>query len=136
MRGPRVCVVGAGPCGLTAVKNLLAAGLTDLVCYDANDAIGGNWAYTEDETRMSVYASTHLISSRTLSEFEDFPMPANYPDYPSHRQMRAYFESYAGRFGLAPFIRLNTSVERATRIAGGGWLVRVSEAGPRHCPQN
>src|ERR1700761_6712706 len=42
-RDRRVCVVGAGPCGLTTVKNLLAAGDTGIACYDDGASIGGKW---------------------------------------------------------------------------------------------
>ena len=98
--GKRVCVVGAGPCGLTALKNLRAAGLHDVVCYDEGEAIGGNWVFDERPERPSVYDATHLISSKRLSEFEDYPMPHHYPDFPSHREVRGYFENYAAHFGL------------------------------------
>jgi Flavin-binding monooxygenase-like len=126
---PRVCVIGAGPCGLTALKNLLAVGLDNVVCYDENDAIGGNWVFREENERTSVYFSTHIISSKRLSEFEDYPMPADYPDFPSHRQMRAYFDSYAAHFGLQPFLRLRTRVERAERASDGRWSVSLSGGG-------
>src|SRR5215475_6944611 len=95
-----VCVIGAGPCGLTTVKNLLEAGLDDIVCYEETSAIGGNWVYVDDPDQRSVCRATRLISSKRLSEFEDFPMPADYPDFPSCRQMLDYFKSYAERFGL------------------------------------
>jgi cation diffusion facilitator CzcD-associated flavoprotein CzcO len=126
--GHRVCVVGAGPCGLTALKNLRAAGLHDVVCYDEGEAIGGNWAFDERPERHSVYDATHLISSKRLSEFEDYPMPHHYPDFPSHRQVRAYFESYAAHFGLMQFIRLETRVVRAKLLPDLSW--GVSSIGP------
>ncbi len=126
--GRRVCVVGAGPCGLTALKNLRAAGLDDVACYDEGEAIGGNWAFDERPERHSVYDATHLISSKRLSEFEDYPMPQHYPDYPSHRQVRAYFESYAAHFGLVQFIRLQTRVVRAKLLPDLSWA--VSSIGP------
>lgn len=127
--GPRVCVIGAGPSGLTTVKNLRALGLNTIVCYEESDGIGGNWAFSDDPDRMSVYESAHLISSRTMSGFEDFPMPDAYPDYPSQKQMLAYFESYARHFDLMPSITFDTRVEHATRDGNGGWTVRVSHAG-------
>jgi cation diffusion facilitator CzcD-associated flavoprotein CzcO len=126
--GNRVCVVGAGPCGLTALKNLRAAGLHDLVCYDEGEAIGGNWVFDERPERHSVYDATHLISSKRLSEFEDYPMPDHYPDFPSHQQVRGYFENYAAHFGLTQFIRLLTRVVRATLLADLRWS--VSSVGP------
>ena len=55
---PRVCVIGAGPCGLTAIKNLLAADVYIVVFYDEGDAIGGNWVFSEAKSRTSVYFST------------------------------------------------------------------------------
>jgi cation diffusion facilitator CzcD-associated flavoprotein CzcO len=123
----RVCVIGAGPCGLTALKNLLQAGCRDVVCYDEGTAIGGNWAFTDDPDRASVHESTHIISSRRLSSFDDFPMPDDYPDFPSHRQVLAYFTEYARAFGLGPHIRLGSRVERCALRDDGRWTVRVVE---------
>ena len=123
----RVCVIGAGPCGLTTVKNLLAAGLKEIVCYDDGIAIGGNWVFDERSGRGSVYDATHLISSKRLSEFEDYPMPSEYPDFPSHRLVRAYFEDYAAQFGLMRFIRLESRVEAANLLDNGTWSVVVSD---------
>ena len=77
----RVCVIGAGPCGLTALKNLLRAGHRNVVCYEEHSSIGGNWAFTDDPQRASVYANAHSISSRRMSSFDDFPMPKTYPTF-------------------------------------------------------
>jgi cation diffusion facilitator CzcD-associated flavoprotein CzcO len=118
-------VIGAGPCGLAALKNLLQAGCRNVVCYDESNSIGGNWAYSEDPQRISVYECSHIISSKRMSSFDDFPMPDNYPDYPSHRQLLAYFTSYAKAFDLEPHVRLKSKVERCTRTADGRWTVRV-----------
>jgi pyruvate/2-oxoglutarate dehydrogenase complex dihydrolipoamide dehydrogenase (E3) component len=122
---PRICVIGAGPSGLTTLKNILAGGLRDVVCFEESDAIGGNWVFREETNRMSVYEATHIISSKALSEFEDFPMPHDYPDFPSHRQVLAYFENYAEHFGLRPYIKFKTRVTQASLAADGKWLVQV-----------
>jgi Flavin-binding monooxygenase-like len=124
MDKPRICVIGAGPSGLTTLKNLLALGLTNVTCFDEGDAIGGNWVFRED--KPSVHESTHIISSKRLSAFENYPMPADYPDFPSHREIRAYFEAYAVQFGLAPFILLQQRIESANRRADGSWSVRIA----------
>jgi len=125
---PRICVVGAGPTGLTTVKNLLAAGLDNIVCYEDSAFIGGSWVFDENPARMSVYETTHIISSKALSEFEDYPMPPDFPDFPSHRQMRAYFEDYADHFRVLPLVRLKTRVIRATLDGDGRW--RIDLRGP------
>jgi thioredoxin reductase len=121
----RVCVIGAGPCGLTAVKNLLQAGCRDVVCYEESGGIGGNWAYTDDPGRASVHECSHIISSRRMSSFDDFPMPEDYPDFPSHRQMLAYFTAYARAFGLEPYLRLGSRVEHCAPDGDGRWVVRA-----------
>ena len=125
----RVCVIGAGPSGLTALKNLLQAGHRDVVCYEEHSSIGGNWAFTDDPQRASVHASAHSISSRRMSSFDDFPMPTTYPDFPSHRQLLAYFTGYARAFGLEPHVRLGSRVEQCALGGDGRWTVRVSTNG-------
>jgi cation diffusion facilitator CzcD-associated flavoprotein CzcO len=121
----RICVIGAGPCGLTALKNVLQAGCRNVVCYEESGGIGGNWAYTDDPHRISVHERSHVISSRRMSSFDDFPMPMDYPDFPSHRQVLAYLTDYARAFQLAPHIRLGSHVERCTLDGDGRWTVRV-----------
>lgn len=118
----RVCVIGAGPSGITAAKNLLDQGLK-VVVYDLGKEVGGNWVFTEEVGHSSVFETTHIISSRTLSQYDDFPMPEDYPDYPSHRHLAAYFQSYAKHFNLYPHIRFQTLVKSCTRENDGSWKV-------------
>ena len=125
----RICVIGAGPCGLTALKNLLQAGCRDIVCYEESGGIGGNWAFTDDPHRVSVHACSRSLSSRRMSAFDDFPMPDDYPDFPSHRQLLAYFTDYARAFQVAPHIRLGAHVERCELGSDGRWTVRVTADG-------
>lgn len=127
-----VCVIGAGPCGLTSIRNLKKHGIADVVCHEAYDSIGGLWAYSDDPERPSVYDSAHIISSQKLSTFLDFPMPHDYPDYPSHRQILSYFKHYAHNFDLYRHIRFNSRVENAKRRQGGGWTLTISDGDGTH----
>ena len=68
---PKIILIGAGPSGITALKNLLDKGL-DVLCIDANSEVGGNWIFSEEASHSSVFETTHIISSKTLSQFEDF----------------------------------------------------------------
>ncbi len=126
MTSPKVCIIGAGCSGLAAIKNLLQVGINNLVCYEKSEQIGGNWVYREDNEHSSVYETTHLISSKTLSAYIDFPMPAEYPDYPSHKQILAYFQSYSQHFDLEKHIIFNTSVENVEKIENERWRVSLS----------
>ncbi len=123
----RIAIIGAGCSGLTAIKGLTEAGLTDVTCFEKSDRLGGNWAFSPVEGHSSVMETTHLISSKRMSQFSDFPMPEDYPDYPSHQQVLAYFEAYAERFGLEKYIRYCTAVEAAEPVDGGRWRLRLSD---------
>ena len=115
-----VAVIGAGPSGLAAVRQLLAVGVEPVVFEKAGD-IGGNWLFDADTGHASVYENTHIISSKTLSQYEDFPMPDDYPDYPGHRQLLAYFRAYAEHFDLKRWIRFRHEVLSASPLDDGAW---------------
>ncbi len=105
----RYCIVGAGSSGLVAAKNLQEY---DIPCdvLEREDDLGGIWNYGKENS--SVYKSTHLISSKPLTEYIDFPMPDDYPDYPNHKQVLDYFHAYADAFNLRETIQFNLSVEK------------------------
>lgn len=125
---PRVCVIGAGPSGLAAIKNLQEQGVADITVFEKNNQIGGNWVYDEQNNHSSVYETTHIISSKTLSQFEDFPMPQHYFDYPSHRLILEYFNSYATHFNLSKYIRFNTTVLKVKQLSSKQWHVVYEDA--------
>ncbi|MFN2424736.1 MAG: flavin-containing monooxygenase [Cryomorphaceae bacterium] len=127
----KAAVIGAGPSGITALKNLLDEGM-DAVAFDRQEDVGGNWIFSEKEGHSSVFETTHIISSKTLSQYEDFTFDdfePGIPDYPSHDQLRRYFRAYARHFDLYPHIRFNTTVKRCTPVKGGGWEVTTEKNG-------
>ncbi|MBK9255630.1 MAG: NAD(P)-binding domain-containing protein [Saprospiraceae bacterium] len=123
----RVAIIGAGCSGLAAIKNLIQAGIREIVCFEQNDRIGGNWIYSPEPSHSSVCETTHIISSKKRSEYTDFPMPDSYPDYPSHSQVLDYFDSYADRFGLLPFIRFRHKVDKVIKTKEGLWEVFTND---------
>jgi hypothetical protein len=128
----RVCVVGGGPSGIAAGKNCAQAGI-EFVVFEKNDRVGGNWVFNAGTGHSSVYENTHIISSKVWSEYEDFPMPEDYPDYPNHRQLQAYFEAYSKHFAVYPRIRFHHTVTGIVPRAPSGWLVSYTdEAGKPH----
>jgi hypothetical protein len=106
----RVAVIGAGAAGLATLKALLDAGC-EAVGYEQRDRPGGLWT--------DAYASLHLNTSKGRTGFAGFPMPADWPDYPSATRVAGYLADYAGRFGLTPHIRFATTVTRVEP----GWTV-------------
>ena len=121
----RVAIIGAGCSGITALKNCLQFGLSQVVAFEQNSEVGGNWIYSAEPSHSSVCETTHIISSKKMSEYRDYPMPDDYPDYPSHSQVLAYFQSYARHFKLHDHIRFNTRVEKAEKQADQSWLLTL-----------
>ncbi|WP_425570871.1 flavin-containing monooxygenase [Rugosimonospora acidiphila] len=119
-RGGTVCVIGAGASGLTAVKNLLEHGFA-VDCYERETGVGGAWNWRHD--RSPVYASTHLVSSKPSTQFPDFPMPDDWPDYPHHSQVHGYLDRYTEHFGLREYIWFGTEVVRVEPAEGESWDV-------------
>ena len=75
-------------------------------------AVGGLWWYGNDNGLSAIYKSLQINTSRDMTSFADFPMPADYPDFPRHEQIRDYLEHYVDRFGFRDRIRFRTTVER------------------------
>lgn len=128
------CIIGAGPSGLTALKNLLACGIA-AEALEREQVLGGNWAFGTETSR--VFASTRLISSKSLTAFTDFPMPREWPAYPDHRQCLDYLHRYADHFGLQQHIRFNARVAALEPQLdhGGrrrGWAVHLADGSTRH----
>ena len=125
----RVCIIGAGPSGITVLKNLIDKGLS-VVCYDQNKEVGGNWIYSEDESHSSVFETTHIISSKTLSQYEDYTFDdfdKTVADYPSHDELRRYFQAYARYFDLYPHIEFETSVLHCDKKGDNEWHVTIKQ---------
>ncbi len=123
-RGDAWAVVGAGPHGLSALKNLLQVGI-DADGYERDSDLGGNWNFHAENSR--VYESTHLISTKPFTQFPDFPMPDSFPDYPSHWQVHRYFRAYADHFGLFDHLYLNTEVVNVVPAGDDRWNVTVRD---------
>jgi cation diffusion facilitator CzcD-associated flavoprotein CzcO len=120
----RAAVVGAGPAGLTALVALQGAGI-DTTCFEKGDRPGGLWAY--GAPLSGAYRSLHLNTSRERTELAGFPMPPEWPDFPSHERIGEYFARYVDEMGVRDRIRFGAGVEEATRGASGGWTVRAED---------
>lgn len=109
-------VIGAGPSGLAAARALQKQGIS-IDGYEASHAVGGLWDISNP--RSTMYESAHLISSRTTTEFAEFPMQSRV-DYPGHPVLRQYFQDFADHFGLTAHYRFNTKVTRLEPV-GEEW---------------
>ncbi|KAL6899908.1 FAD/NAD(P)-binding domain-containing protein [Trichoderma evansii] len=105
--GMRVGIIGAGPLGVVAAKNLAEVGF-QVTAFERAEGIGGLWRQTTNTKQTSVLPNTYTNTSKfTLS---DFPMPDDYPVNPSADQIQKYFELYAKAFDIKRHIRFSVEV--------------------------
>ena len=121
----RVCVIGAGVCGLAAIKAAKENDF-DVEAFESSDGIGGLWRY--DDNRHGVAAFTHINVSKDNYCFSDFPFDSRTPDYPHHSQMLQYIEAYSLEFSLLPHISFNTTVQAVAPAGDGAVMVTTSNA--------
>ncbi len=119
MLTPDAVIIGAGPAGLAAARQLNASGLKTLIL-DKRDAIGAVW--------RRHYDRLHLHTPRRHSALPGLPIPPSYGRYPSRTQFVEYLENYAKTFNLKP--AFNAPVD-AVRRDGQTWRIEAGEHSAR-----
>ncbi len=119
----RVAIIGAGPSGLTTLKEFTASG-HDALCFEAGNSVGGVFAQCYDGTR--------LTSSPAVTAFSDFPPERGDHQHWSKREYVDYLERYTENFALRDRIRLRNRVLTTNYEEGAGWTLRIrTEDGER-----
>lgn len=127
-----MAIIGAGACGVTALKVLREAG-NDVVCYEMGDTVGGNWVYENSNGVSPAYRSLHANTTRSAMAFSDLPIPPSAPVYPHHADIARYLNEYVDTFHLRSEIRFGRKVTRIEPI-GSVWGVTVQ--GPSGVAEN
>ncbi|MED6194354.1 hypothetical protein PIB30_027741 [Stylosanthes scabra] len=149
-KSKNVCVIGAGPSGLVAARELRKEG-HKVVVLEQNHEIGGQWLYQpnvegEDplgrnpslKVHSSIYESLRLMSPREIMGFRDFPFMVkkgrDTRRFPNHTELLNYLKDFCEWFGLREMIRFNTRVEYVGMLDYGvcsnndlKWVVRSIE---------
>lgn len=113
------CVIGAGPAGLAVGKALADRGVP-FHWYEKGSMVGGLWRIDNDNGAAVAYETLHLNSSRHRTQFPSWPMPDDWPDYPSHRLVATYFQAFAERNGLLSRITFDAEVTAVEPLPGAG----------------
>jgi hypothetical protein len=119
----RACIVGGGPAGLTQARVFQSLGIP-FTLFERNADFGGLW--NRDDPASPIYDSAHLISSRTMTGFDAFPMPETWADYPSGRHILDYIRDFARAYHIGRDARLGEGIEAAKPIEGG-WEVTTTK---------
>ncbi|KAL6649022.1 hypothetical protein ACP70R_013246 [Stipagrostis hirtigluma subsp. patula] len=138
-RSVRVAVIGAGPAGLVAARELRREGHAPVV-FDRAAAVGGTGIYHPDADAGSLYASIRTNLPREVMGFLDFPCAAGPGSvdprrYPGHQEVLRYVDDFARRFDLHRLVRLRTEVITVRRHhdvqdqATSSWTVKWRKVG-------
>ncbi len=117
-----VGIIGAGIAGLCTAKIFKSFGY-QVTVFEKEADVGGVWSASRR------YPGLTTQNPRDTYEYSDFPMPSDYPEWPSGEQVQQYLESYVEHFALIDDIHLNTRVVSADwGEATGHWNV-ITELG-------
>lgn len=133
----RVCVIGAGTAGLSAVKNSLQHNL-DVVCYEKNNEIGGTWIYEDlppdafkqcdEDIHSSMYRGLKTNLPKEVMGFPDFKYSSDIREsFVSQERVLDFLKSYTKHFELQKYIKFQHEVLRVRprRSSHGEWEVGV-----------
>ncbi len=124
----RVAIIGAGISGLCTAKLLLALNY-DVHLFEKDAEVGGVWAGSRR------YPGLATQNPKETYAFSDFPMPTDYPEWPSGSQMQAYLRAYADHFGVTPRLSLATEVLSAEPLPErDGWRLTFAPVGQADGP--
>ena len=112
-------VIGAGPGGIVAVKELLEKGIKNVLCLEQSDTLGGVFS--------KGYDNLILTSSVTFSMFSDFWVGEGMDHhFWSKDEAVSYWNSYAGHFGVKEHIRYSSKVAKVVSIEEDHWEIGLA----------
>ncbi|MEO5998451.1 MAG: NAD(P)-binding domain-containing protein [Chitinophagaceae bacterium] len=115
----KVGIIGAGISGLATAKAFISKGYSVTVIEKAG-SIGGVW----EQSRS--YYGVATQTTRDEYAYSDFPMPDDYPLWPSGVQVQSYLVKYATHFDITSHIRFNSQVTDL-RYNNGSWFMSIHE---------
>ena len=142
MSSCNVAVIGAGPAGLVAARELRREGHKAVV-FERQAQVGGTWVYqpsveadplASDPSRpivhSSLYPSLRTNLPREVMGFRDYPFLSpglahrDSRRFPGHREVLHFINDFTTEFGLNDLIRFETEVVYTGLGADGKWRLR------------
>ncbi|MCH2110005.1 MAG: NAD(P)-binding domain-containing protein [Polyangiaceae bacterium] len=121
----RICVIGAGPCGLAAMRELEAQGI-DWCGYELSTRVGGLWDIEHQGQKSPAYDSLRIDSSKRVMAFRGHDYPDDVPEFPGHRAVRSYLQGFAESESLLARICFSAEVLVCEPLEGAGYRVQIS----------
>jgi dimethylaniline monooxygenase (N-oxide forming) len=121
----KVCVIGAGPSGLVATKELLDEG-HQVECFERQPQVGGNFNYPAGAS----YDDMKLTVSNFFMAYSSYaPELKEERRHWTRREYLDYLESFTKHFGLDRCLRYGVEVQSISRTPSGEFVVKSSKDG-------
>ena len=119
-------VIGAGPGGIVATKELLEKGFKDVLCIEQSSELGGVFSKS--------YDNLLLTSSVTFSMFSDFWVGEgkSHHFWTKHEAVQ-YWKDYAEHYDVTRHIKFNSKVEAVTIQEDKTWEIKLASGEMLHC---
>jgi len=112
-------VIGAGPGGIVATKELLEKGFEDVICVEQSTELGGVFSKS--------YDNLLLTSSVTFSMYSDFWVgEGKSHHFWTKQEAVQYWKDYAEHYKVLEHIRFSTKVESVTINKDQSWNIQLS----------
>ncbi len=117
-------LIGAGPAGIVAVKELIEQGITNILCLEQTSKLGGTFSQS--------YDNLTLTSSTTFSMFSDYWIGDDAVNkFWTKKEAVNYWTSYAKNFKVDQYIEYNSqvtkveSIEKEGTLGKNGWKISL-----------
>lgn len=130
----RLCVIGAGTAGLTALRQGIQFGC-EVVAFEQSEKIGGTWVYDETigknkygiNVHSSMYSGLHTNLPKEVMGAPDFPIPPQEKSYISAQDFLSFLNLYADHFKVRDRIKFEHHVTRVNPLNDETWEVIVKD---------
>jgi cation diffusion facilitator CzcD-associated flavoprotein CzcO len=110
----RIAVIGAGPVGLIAGRELLHQGFTNFWIFEKAPAVGGTWQqHSYPGLNCDVKAHAYTFTGERNPDFS--------ANYVGPEEIQPYLERSASKFGLDSHLHLDTEIAKAAYQGNGKW---------------
>lgn len=128
MSSKRIAIIGAGPCGLSALRAFATArekgaDIPEIVCFEKQSDWGGQWNFTwrtgldehGEPVQSSMYKFLWSNGPKEGLEFADYSFEEHFgkaiPSYPPREVLADYITGRAAKSNVRDWIRFETAVK-------------------------
>lgn len=128
----KICVIGAGAAGLSAIKHSIDFNC-EVTAFEQSDELGGTWVKVNDagtnkyglEVHSSLYDNLVTNLPIELMCYPNEPFPENEQSFVSSDDVFRYYQAYADKYNLRDYIKFEHHVLQVRPLFDNSWEVIV-----------